>query len=149
MKRTQHGFYIFCIIVFAGTLFLSSCKTKPPAVISAPAEIVEIVKAEIQIADRFHMSYCDLPCTVYFSDGSEESFTTDVRGKIYIPIKADGITKVSYNFKKYKRKEGRLLAKKDFSNVKLLQIPLNSDIQDIPLDVRADDRCLIILKNRE
>ncbi|NVP25654.1 hypothetical protein HPC63_16340 [Treponema phagedenis] len=82
MYETYTAWFLYILYYsICGNVFLSSCKTKPPAVISAPAEIVEIVKAEIQIADRFHMSYCDLPCTVYFSDGSEESFTTDVRGK--------------------------------------------------------------------
>ena len=92
-----------------------SCKTKQIQ--------PKIEGAYIQLTDKAQISFKDLPCTVFFSDGTEEKHLTNEDGKVIVQvIEGRIITKVVYDFSDYKRPKGKLLAKEEFSIIRKLKI---------------------------
>ncbi len=109
---------------------------------------VEEKIAFIQITDKAQISYRDLPCTIYFSDGTVEERKTDIEGKIRLKASPDMvIKKVIYNFKGYKRKEGRFLAKEDYPFARRVKTKKNSKKQKFILNftVREGAKTILIL----
>ncbi|UTY32740.1 hypothetical protein [Treponema putidum] len=130
------------LIVFALLLIcVLSCKTKP-------IEPKKIGGAYIQLTDRAQISFKDLPCTVFFSDGTQEKYITNEDGKIVVQvIEGRIITKVVYDFSGYKRPKGKLLAKEEFSIIRKLKTKPKSLIQtfDINIEPRKGMQLIIIL----
>lgn len=96
-----------CILL----LLLIGCKTK-----KAPIVTLRERTFVIQVCDKFQMSYDGLPCNVYFSDGTNTSYTTAIDGRIIVKLSDPliSIEKVVYNFLSYRQSAGTLLAKEDF-----------------------------------
>lgn len=117
-----------------------SCKTKQIQ--------PKIEGAYIQLTDKAQISFKDLPCTVFFSDGTEEKHLTNEDGKVVVQV-IDGriITKVVYDFSDYKRPKGKLLAKEEFSIIRKLKIKPKSLIQEFNIDLepRKGMQLIIIL----
>lgn len=130
------------IIVFFTVLLLcfSSCKTKQ---IQPKIEV-----AYVQLTDKAQISFKDLPCTVFFSDGTQEKYITNEDGKIVVQvIEGRRIIKVVYDFSEYRRPKGKLLAKEEFSIIKKLKTKPKSLIQEfyINLEPRKGMQLIIIL----
>ncbi|UTC75496.1 hypothetical protein E4O03_01835 [Treponema sp. OMZ 792] len=128
------------IIVFFAVLMLCflSCKTKQ----------IQPTGAYVQLTDKAQISFKDLPCTVFFSDGTQENYITNEDGKVIVQvIEGRLITKVVYDFSGYKRPEGRLLAKEEFSIIRKLKTKPKSLIQefDINLEPHKGMQLIIIL----
>ena len=127
---------IFVVLMF----FVLSCKTKQIQ--------PKIEGAYIQLTDKAQISFKDLPCTVFFSDGTEEKYITNEDGKVVVQV-VEGriITKVVYDFSDYKRPEGKLLAKEEFSIIRKLKIKPKSLIQEFNIDLepRKGMQLIIIL----
>lgn len=117
-----------------------SCKTKQIQ--------PKIEGAYIQLTDKAQISFKDLPCTVFFSDGTEEKHLTNEDGKVIVQvIEGRIITKVVYDFSDYKRPKGKLLAKEEFSIIRKLKIKPKSLIQEFNIDLepRKGMQLIIIL----
>ena len=117
-----------------------SCKTKQIQ--------PKIEGAYIQLTDKAQISFKDLPCTVFFSDGIEEKHLTNEDGKVVVQvIEGRIITKVVYDFSDYKRPKGKLLAKEEFSIIRKLKIKPKSLIQEFNIDLepRKGMQLIIIL----
>ena len=117
-----------------------SCKTKQIQ--------PKIEGAYIQLTDKAQISFKDLPCTVFFSDGTEEKHLTNEDGKVVVQvIEGRIITKVVYDFSDYKRPKGKLLAKEEFSIIRKLKIKPKSLIQEFNIDLepRKGMQLIIIL----
>lgn len=130
------------IIVFFTVLLLcfSSCKTKQVQ--------PKIEGAYVQLTDKAQISFKDLPCTVFFSDGTQENYITNEDGKVIVQvIEGRILTKVVYDFSDYKRPKGKLLAKEEFSIIRKLKTKPKSLIQefDINLEPRKGMQLIIIL----
>ncbi|UTC66278.1 MULTISPECIES: hypothetical protein [unclassified Treponema] len=128
------------IIVFFAVLLLcfSACKTKQ----------IRPQGAYIQLTDKAQISFKNLPCTVFFSDGTEEKYITNEDGKVVVKvIEGRIITKIVYDFSDYKRPKGKLLAKEEFSIIKKLKTKPKSVIQefDINLEPHKGMQLIIIL----
>ncbi len=105
-----------------------SCKTKQIQ--------PKIEGAYIQLTDKAQISFKDLPCTVFFSDGTQEKYLTNEDGKVIVQvIEGRIITKVVYDFSDYKRPKGKLLAKEEFSIIRKLKIKPKSLIQEFNIDL--------------
>ncbi len=116
---------VFCMI------FLS-CKSEP-----VPTPVEEQI-AFIQVTDMAQISYTELPCKIFFADGRIEERKTDVEGKIRLKANPNMvITKVIYDFTKYKRKKGRFLAKEDFPYRRKVKTKPNSLKQEFILNFTA------------
>ena len=127
---------IFVVLMF----FVLSCKTKQIQ--------PKIEGAYIQLTDKAQISFKDLPCTVFFSDGTQEKHLTNEDGKVVVQvIEGRIITKVVYDFSDYKRPEGKLLAKEEFSIIRKLKIKPKSLIQEFNIDLepRKGMQLIIIL----
>ncbi|AAS11431.1 MULTISPECIES: hypothetical protein [Treponema] len=118
-----------------------SCKTKQIQ--------PKIEGAYIQLTDKAQISFKDLPCTVFFSDGTEEKHLTNEDGKVVVQvIEGRIITKVVYDFSDYKRPKGKLLAKEEFSIIRKLKIKPKSLIQEFNIDLEpVKGMQLIIILN--
>lgn len=118
-----------------------SCKTKQIQ--------PKIEGAYIQLTDKAQISFKDLPCTVFFSDGTEEKHLTNEDGKVIVQvIEGRIITKVVYDFSDYKRPKGKLLAKEEFSIIRKLKIKPKSLIQEFNIDLEpVKGMQLIIILN--
>ena len=118
-----------------------SCKTKQIQ--------PKIEGAYIQLTDKAQISFKDLPCTVFFSDGTEEKHLTNEDGKVVVQvIEGRIITKVVYDFSDYKRPKGKLLAKEDFSIIRKLKIKPKSLTQEFNIDLEpVKGMQLIIILN--
>ncbi|MGI0516899.1 hypothetical protein E4N81_02415 [Treponema denticola] len=118
-----------------------SCKTKQIQ--------PKIEGAYIQLTDKAQISFKDLPCTVFFSDGTEEKYLTNEDGKVIVQvIEGRIITKVVYDFSDYKRPKGKLLAKEEFSIIRKLKIKPKSLIQEFNIDLEpVKGMQLIIILN--
>lgn len=118
-----------------------SCKTKQIQ--------PKIEGAYIQLTDKAQISFKDLPCTVFFSDGTEEKYLTNEDGKVVVQvIEGRIITKVVYDFSDYKRPKGKLLAKEEFSIIRKLKIKPKSLIQEFNIDLEpVKGMQLIIILN--
>ena len=129
------------LLVFVVLMFcFFSCKTKQIQ--------PKIEGAYIQLTDKAQISFKDLPCTVFFSDGTEEKYLTNEDGKVVVQvIEGRIITKVVYDFSDYKRPEGKLLAKEEFSIIRKLKIKPKSLIQEFNIDLepRKGMQLIIIL----
>ena len=127
---------IFLVLMFC----VLSCKTKQIQ--------PKIEGAYIQLTDKAQISFKDLPCTVFFSDGTQEKHLTNEDGKVVVQvIEGRIITKVVYDFSDYKRPEGKLLAKEEFSIIRKLKINPKSLIQEFNIDLepRKGMQLIIIL----
>ena len=127
---------IFLVLMFC----VLSCKTKQIQ--------PKIEGAYIQLTDKAQISFKDLPCTVFFSDGTQEKHLTNEDGKVVVQvIEGRIITKVVYDFSDYKRPEGKLLAKEEFSIMRKLKIKPKSLIQEFNIDLepRKGMQLIIIL----
>lgn len=124
--------FMFCFL---------SCKTKQIQ--------PKIEGAYIQLTDKAQISFKDLPCTVFFSDGTQEKHLTNEDGKVVVQvIEGRMITKVVYDFSDYKKRpEGKLLAKEEFSIIRKLKIKPKSLIQEFNIDLepRKGMQLIIIL----
>ncbi|UTC81969.1 hypothetical protein [Treponema denticola] len=121
-------------------LCVLSCKTKQIQ--------PKIEGAYIQLTDKAQISFKDLPCTVFFSDGTQEKYLTNEDGKIVVQvIEGRVITKVVYDFSEYRRPKGRLLAKEEFSIIKKFKTKPKSLIQafNINIEPRKGMQLIIIL----
>ncbi len=118
-----------------------SCKTKQIQ--------PKIEGAYIQLTDKAQISFKDLPCTVFFSDGTQEKHLTNEDGKVVVQvIEGRIITKVVYDFSDYKRPKGKLLAKEEFSIIRKLKIKPKSLIQEFNIDLEpVKGMQLIIILN--
>lgn len=118
-----------------------SCKTKQIQ--------PKIEGAYIQLTDKAQISFKDLPCTVFFSDGTQEKYLTNEDGKVIVQvIEGRIITKVVYDFSDYKRPKGKLLAKEEFSIIRKLKIKPKSLIQEFNIDLEpVKGMQLIIILN--
>ncbi|MGI5063044.1 hypothetical protein E4N95_06075 [Treponema denticola] len=118
-----------------------SCKTKQIQ--------PKIEGAYIQLTDKAQISFKDLPCTVFFSDGTEEKYLTNEDGKVVVQvIEGRIITKVVYDFSDYKRPKGKLLAKEEFSIIRKLKIKPKSLTQEFNIDLEpVKGMQLIIILN--
>ena len=118
-----------------------SCKTKQIQ--------PKIEGAYIQLTDKAQISFKDLPCTVFFSDGTEEKHLTNEDGKVVVQvIEGRIITQVVYDFSDYKRPKGKLLAKEEFSIIRKLKIKPKSLIQEFNIDLEpVKGMQLIIILN--
>lgn len=118
-----------------------SCKTKQIQ--------PKIEGAYIQLTDKAQISFKDLPCTVFFSDGTQEKYLTNEDGKVVVQvIEGRIITKVVYDFSDYKRPKGKLLAKEEFSIIRKLKIKPKSLIQEFNIDLEpVKGMQLIIILN--
>lgn len=118
-----------------------SCKTKQIQ--------PKIEGAYIQLTDKAQISFKDLPCTVFFSDGTQEKHLTNEDGKVIVQvIEGRIITKVVYDFSDYKRPKGKLLAKEEFSIIRKLKIKPKSLIQEFNIDLEpVKGMQLIIILN--
>ena len=118
-----------------------SCKTKQIQ--------PKIEGAYIQLTDKAQISFKDLPCTVFFSDGTEEKHLTNEDGKVVVQvIEGRIITKVVYDFSDYKRPKGKLLAKEEFSIIRKLKIKPKSLTQEFNIDLEpVKGMQLIIILN--
>lgn len=128
------------IIVFfaAFVLCLLSCKTKQIQ--------PKFKEAYIQLTDRAQISFKNLPCTVFFSDGSEEKYITNEDGKVVVQIiEGRMITKVVYDFSNYKRPKGKLLAKEEFSIIKKLKTKPKSLIQVFNINIELHEGAQLIM----
>ena len=128
--------FLFVVLMF----FVLSCKTKQIQ--------PKIEGAYIQLTDKAQISFKDLPCTVFFSDGTQEKHLTNEDGKVVVQvIEGRIITKVVYDFSDYKRPEGKLLAKEEFSIIRKLKIKPKSLIQEFNIDLepRKGMQLIIIL----
>ena len=117
-----------------------SCKTKQIQ--------PKIEGAYIQLTDKAQISFKDLPCTIFFSDGTQEKHLTNEDGKVIVQvIEGRIITKVVYDFSDYKRPKGKLLAKEEFSIIRKLKIKPKSLIQEFNIDLepRKGMQLIIIL----
>ena len=117
-----------------------SCKTKQIQ--------PKIEGAYIQLTDKAQISFKDLPCTVFFSDGTQEKYLTNEDGKIVVQvIEGRVITKVVYDFSEYRRPKGKLLAKEEFSIIKKFKTKPKSLIQafNINIEPRKGMQLIIIL----
>ena len=128
---------VFVVLMFC---FLS-CKTKQIQ--------PKIEGAYIQLTDKAQISFKDLPCTVFFSDGTEEKHLTNEDGKVVVQvIEGRIITKVVYDFSDYKRPKGKLLAKEEFSIIRKLKIKPKSLTQEFNIDLEpVKGMQLIIILN--
>ena len=122
-------------------LCVLSCKTKQIQ--------PKIEGAYIQLTDKAQISFKDLPCTVFFSDGTEEKHLTNEDGKLVVQvIEGRIITKVVYDFSDYKRPKGKLLAKEEFSIIRKLKIKPKSLTQEFNIDLEpVKGMQLIIILN--
>ena len=118
-----------------------SCKTKQIQ--------PKIEGAYIQLTDKAQISFKDLPCTVFFSDGTQEKHLTNEDGKVIVQvIEGRIITKVVYDFSDYKRPKGNLLAKEEFSIIRKLKIKPKSLTQEFNIDLEpVKGMQLIIILN--
>ena len=118
-----------------------SCKTKQIQ--------PKIEGAYIQLTDKAQISFKDLPCTVFFSDGTQEKHLTNEDGKVIVQvIEGRIITKVVYDFSDYKRPKGKLLAKEEVSIIRKLKIKPKSLIQEFNIDLEpVKGMQLIIILN--
>lgn len=118
-----------------------SCKTKQIQ--------PKIEGAYIQLTDKAQISFKDLPCTVFFSDGTQEKYLTNEDGKVVVQvIEGRIITKIVYDFSDYKRPKGKLLAKEEFSIIRKLKIKPKSLIQEFNIDLEpVKGMQLIIILN--
>lgn len=118
-----------------------SCKTKQIQ--------PKIEGAYIQLTDKAQISFKDLPCTVFFSDGTQEKHLTNEDGKVVVQvIEGRIITKVVYDFSDYKRPKGKLLAKEEFSIIRKLKIKPKSLTQEFNIDLEpVKGMQLIIILN--
>ncbi|WP_147624037.1 hypothetical protein [Treponema denticola] len=118
-----------------------SCKTKQIQ--------PKIEGAYIQLTDKAQISFKDLPCTVFFSDGTQEKYLTNEDGKVIVQvIEGRIITKVVYDFSDYKRPKGKLLAKEEFSIIRKLKIKPKSLTQEFNIDLEpVKGMQLIIILN--
>ena len=118
-----------------------SCKTKQIQ--------PKIEGAYIQLTDKAQISFKDLPCTVFFSDGTEEKHLTNEDGRVIVQvIEGRIITKVVYDFSDYKRPKGKLLAKEEFSIIRKLKIKPKSLTQEFNIDLEpVKGMQLIIILN--
>ena len=109
----------------------------------------KIEGAYIQLTDKAQISFKDLPCTVFFSDGTEEKHLTNEDGKVVVQvIEGRIITKVVYDFSDYKRPKGKLLAKEEFSIIRKLKIKPKSLTQEFNIDLEpVKGMQLIIILN--
>ncbi|MCL6408418.1 hypothetical protein EXT70_22665, partial [Dickeya dadantii] len=109
----------------------------------------KIEGAYIQLTDKAQISFKDLPCTVFFSDGTEEKYLTNEDGKVVVQvIEGRIITKVVYDFSDYKRPKGKLLAKEEFSIIRKLKIKPKSLTQEFNIDLEpVKGMQLIIILN--
>ena len=107
-SRFKYSYFFLGLFL---TLCLFGCKTK-----KAPIVILRERTFVIQVCDKFQMSYDGLPCSVYFSDGTNALHTTATDGKIIVKLSNPliKIEKVVYNFTSYRQRAGTLLAKEDF-----------------------------------
>ena len=123
--------FMFCFL---------SCKTKQIQ--------PKIEGAYIQLTDKAQISFKDLPCTVFFSDGTQEKHLTNEDGKVVVQvIEGRVITKVVYDFSEYRRPKGKLLAKEEFSIIKKFKTKPKSLIQafNINIEPRKGMQLIIIL----
>ena len=121
-------------------LCVFSCKTKQIQ--------PKIEGAYIQLTDKAQISFKDLPCTVFFSDGTQEKYLTNEDGKSVVQvIEGRVITKVVYDFSEYRRPKGKLLAKEEFSIIKKFKTKPKSLIQafNINIEPRKGMQLIIIL----
>ena len=136
MRNKMKKGLLFVVLMF----FVLSCKTKQIQ--------PKIEGAYIQLTDKAQISFKDLPCTVFFSDGTQEKHLTNEDGKVVVQV-VEGriITKVVYDFSDYKRPEGKLLAKEEFSIIRKLKIKPKSLIQEFNIDLepRKGMQLIIIL----
>ena len=131
----KKGFIFVCFM-----LCVLSCKTKQIQ--------PKIEGAYIQLTDKAQISFKDLPCTVFFSDGTQEKHLTNEDGKVVVQvIEGRIITKVVYDFSDYKRPEGKLLAKEEFSIIRKLKTTPKTLIQEFNIDLepRKGMQLIIIL----
>ena len=121
----------FSIILF----LVASCKTK-----KAPSITLRERTFIIQVCDKFQMSFDGLPCNVYFSDGSEATYTTAIDGRIIVKINDPlvSIEKVIYNFLSYRPRAGTLLAKEDFKMA--TRIPSKSTSKEVTVSAIFSDK---------
>ncbi|UTY25503.1 hypothetical protein [Treponema denticola] len=129
------------LILLCFMLCFLSCKTKQIQ--------PKIEGAYIQLTDKAQISFKDLPCTVFFSDGTEEKHLTNEDGKVVVQvIEGRIITKVVYDFSDYKRPKGKLLAKEEFSIIRKLKIKPKSLTQEFNIDLEpVKGMQLIIILN--
>ncbi len=140
MKRTLF-FVFFSLTVF----FAVSCVSKG-VIEPVKKEPVKPQIAFIQVTDKAQMSYRGLPCTIFFADGSKENRKTDIEGKIKLMANPNMvIKKVTYDFTKYKRKDGRFLAKEDFPYRRKVKTKRNSLKQTFILNFTAKKGAKTIL----
>ncbi len=111
-KIEKKASVVVCALV-ACAVFFAECKSAPP-VKKAPLP-QKTGHVQTQIADQFYMSYAQLPCDVFFSDGSSLRLITDIRGTLHIPLKAgQSVVRLEYDFSSYKKHVGRVLARNNF-----------------------------------
>ncbi len=123
---------VFQLFVFVCMIFVS-CKSEPKPL--AKKKPVEDKIAFIQVTNIAQMSYAELPCKIFFADGRVEERKTDVDGKVKIKAQPNMIiTKIVYDFTKYKKKKGRFLAKEDFIHQKKVKTNPNSLKQEFMLN---------------
>lgn len=138
-KRTSYRFLLFCILCL-----YCSCKTQkaPPVILKHPVER----QAVIQVCDKFQLSYQDLPCMVYFSDGKTELYKTNIDGKIIIRLEeSQKIVKLIYDFTNYKRKTGEILAINDFMSARKLKFNPGEKFAEIETYISEKAKTLFIL----
>lgn len=129
--------------VFSICLFFA-CATKKytPAILKKTAEYYAVV----QVCDKFQLSYQDLPCTVYLSDGSSEVYKTNIDGKIVIRLlENQKIIKLVYNFENYRRKGGEILAVNDFMSAKKLKFNPVEKFAVIETHIIKNSKTLFVL----
>ena len=129
------------LIFLSFMLCVFSCKTKQIQ--------PKVEGAYIQLTDKAQISFKDLPCTVFFSDGTQEKYLTNEDGKVVVQvIEGRIITKVVYDFSDYKRPKGKLLAKEEFSIIRKLKIKPKSLTQEFNIDLEpVKGMQLIIILN--
>ncbi len=140
MRKNLFFIFLLCVVCF-----FIGCASEP-----APAPVkekpVEEQIAFIQVTDKAQISYAELPCSIYFADGRIEKRKTNVEGKIKLKANPDMIIyKVIYDFTKYKRKEGRFLAKEDFPFRRKVKTKRNSLKQEFILNFSAKKGARTIL----
>lgn len=119
--KFSHFFLSLCVI-----LCMFGCKTK-----KAPMVTLRERTIVVQVCDKFQMSYDGLPCNVYFSDGTNASYTTAIDGRIIVKLSDAliSIEKIVYNFSGYRQRSGTLLAKEDFKMA--TRIPSNQSSSEV------------------
>lgn len=107
----------FLIFLFFSCCFFCACKTQ-----KAERAVAKENIAVIQVCDKYQMSFVNLPCVAFLSDGSTRNFKTDTSGKIIIKLTGGlKVIKLVYDFENYRRAGGQILAVDDFQYAKKLK----------------------------